>query len=110
MPDVKSRDMRLKILSCRQAYQGRNKRGDEFTIYEIEASKPDGTPINEKLRAFSTLPIGQEVDVTVTPYNSEQYGKSFTLALKGSKSGNFSAAINELTEAQAELTNRNAAL
>jgi hypothetical protein len=91
-----SKDIRIKVLSCRLAYNG-NKNGTEFSIYEIEACKPDGTPINESLRAFSSLPLGQEVDVTVTPYNSEKYGRSFTLAPKGRKSSNFGEAVNELT-------------
>jgi hypothetical protein len=104
MPE--SRDTRIKVLACRHAYTGHNRRGDEFTIYEIEASKPDGTPIREKLRSFTSLPIGQEIDVTVRPYNSEQYGRSFTIAPKGKRSSNFAEAINDLTEHQAETDDR----
>src|ERR1700752_4468428 len=91
--------MSLKILACRQAYQG-SRNGSEFVIYEIEAAKPDGQPINQKLRAFTSLPIGQIVEDTVAPYVSEKYGKSFTLYPKNAKSHNFAEAVNELTQVQ----------
>jgi hypothetical protein len=100
MPDGKpqGRDMRLRILACRQVYHGKNKRGDEYDIYEIDAAKSDGTPINEKLRSFAPLPIGQEIEVTVTAFNSEQHGRSFTLHQKGSRSASATAQLNELRE------------
>lgn len=102
-----SKDMTLKILACRQVYSGRNPRGDEYTIYEIDAANPQGTHINQKLRSFQPLPIGQQVEVTVTPFNSETHGKSYTLHMKGrSNGGGSTARLNEMAEELEELRNR----
>lgn len=106
----KGRDMRLRITDCKQIYQGHNKRGDNFTIFEIKATKPNGQPIDEKLRAFTSLPIGQEIDVNVQVYNSEQWGKSFTVYPKGSRSESATGQLNELRDQVVELQDRNVAL
>lgn len=94
----KGKDMRLKITDCRQAYVGHSKRGDTFTIYEVKAERPDGREVNEKLRSFSSLPVGQVIEVNVQPYNSEVHGRSFTLYPKGSKGTGATAQLNELHE------------
>jgi hypothetical protein len=86
--------MKLRIVACQQIYSGLNPKGHRYTIFDIEAAKADGTLINEKLRAFEALPIGETIDVTVTPFESETHGRSFTLHRKGSN--NATAHINEL--------------
>lgn len=86
--------MKLRIVACRQIYSGLNPSGHRYTIFEIEAAKADGALINEKLRAFEALPIGETIDLTVTPFNSEQFGRSFTLHRRGSN--NATARVNEL--------------
>lgn len=91
---AKSRDMRLRIVACQQIYSGLNPKGHRYTIFDIEAAKADGSLINEKLRAFEALPIGEEVEVTVTPFESEAHGRSFTLHRK--HSNNATAHVNEL--------------
>lgn len=105
-----SKDMRLKIMACRQVYTGRNPRGDEYTIYEIDAANMQGQKINQKLRSFEALPIGQDIDVTVTPFDSERHGRSYTLHVKGRKGGGSQQQINDLREVVEELRRRNAAL
>ncbi len=101
------RDMRLKITSCRQVYSGVNRRGDSYTIHEVEAVRPqDGVKINQKLRSFTTLPIGQEVEVTVVPFNSEQHGRSFTLYPKNQRSVSTQEQLNDLREALDEAYSR----
>jgi hypothetical protein len=95
---AKGRDMTLRILACRHVYHGKNTRGDEYDIYEIDAAKLDGSSINEKLRSFAILPVGQEIEVTVTPFNSERHGRSFTLQPKGSRAASAQGQINELRE------------
>lgn len=104
----KSKDMRLKIIGCRHVYSGRNQRGDNYSIYEIDAERAqDGVRINQKLRAFTALPIGQTVDVTVTPFVSERHGKSFTLEPKNrTGGGGGTQRVNELSEQVEELTRR----
>lgn len=102
----RGKDMQVKVVDCRHVYTGRNERGDEFQIYEITAQKPDGNAINEKLRAFTALPVGQLIDVTVVPYESEQWGRSFTLHPKNGKSAGTTAQVNELRDLCTELESR----
>lgn len=110
MGERQGRDMRLKITSCRQVYTGRNAKGDAYTIFEIGASR-NGQPINEKLRSFTPFPIDAEVDVTVTPFESERHGRSFTLHPKGQDSKpSTQQQLNELREFTSELQQRVAAL
>lgn len=98
MAKGEGRDMRLKILACRHVYHGRNQRNDEYDVYEVDAANAQGQKINEKLRAFTALPIGHEVDVTVTVFNSEKWGKSYTLHPKGRSGGGSTQRVNELAE------------
>lgn len=74
-----TKEMTLKIMACRQVYSGTNPRGDRYTIYEVDAQNMRGETINEKLRSFTALPIGEAVEVEVSVFNSEAHGKSFTL-------------------------------
>ena len=110
MPKGEGKDMRLKIMACRQVYSGKNQRGDEYTIYEVDAANMQGQTVNQKLRSFTALPIGQEIDVTVTVFNSEQHGKSYTLHPKGRSGGGSQQQVNELREEVDELRNRVATL
>lgn len=103
MAKGEGKEMRLKILACRHVYSGRNQRGDEYTIYEVEAANAQGNPINEKLRAFTALPIGQEIDVTVTPYKSEAHGKSYTLHPRNETGTGRGRQVNELREEMDQL-------
>lgn len=93
----KGHETKLKILACRPTYSGRNTRGDAYTIYEIEAADAQGVTIKHKLRSFQVLPIGQVIEVTVTAFNSEQWGKSYTLHPKNAPKLDSTARINELT-------------
>jgi hypothetical protein len=91
--------MRLRIIACRQVYSGVNtKNGHRYTIYEVDAAKTDGTLITEKLRSFEPLPIGQTVEVSVTAYNSEQHGRSFTLHAEQGTSPSSTEQVNDLLE------------
>jgi hypothetical protein len=91
--------MTLKIMACRHVYSGTNGEQQQYNIFEIDAAKPDGQIVNEKLRSFVTLPIGELIEVTVTPFESEKYGKSFTLYPKGqSRATGNTAAMNRMRE------------
>jgi len=72
-------DTRLRILACVPAYQDKDRR---YTIYDIQAEKETGERVNEKLRCFSSLPVGQMVDVTVREHVSREHGRSFMLYAK----------------------------
>jgi len=56
--------------------------GKDFTLYQIVATKPDGTNIDLNLRSFEDLPRDEVLPVEVTPFVSEQYGTSYTLKTK----------------------------
>lgn len=56
--------------------------GRDFTLYQIVATKPDGTAIDYNLRSFEDLPRDEVLRVEVTPFVSEQYGTSYTLKTK----------------------------
>ena len=103
-----SRDMQLKIVACQQVYSGLNPKGHRYTIFEISAAKVDGTLINEKLRSFEALPVGETMEVTVTPFESERHGRSFTLHRK--VSNNATGQVNDLKEVIATLEARITAL
>lgn len=92
--------MRLRIVGCRQIYSSMTN-GRRYTIFEIDAAKPDGQLVREKLRAFEALPIGEEIDVTVQAFDSEQHGRSYTIHRKGSN--NATERVNELAPRVAEL-------
>lgn len=98
MAEKKGESKTLKIMACRQVYSGRNGRGDQYTIYEIDAQNEQGITINQKLRSFVPLPIGQTVEVEVTLFNSEQHGKSYTLHPKGATRSNSGQQLNEIRE------------
>ncbi len=112
MPQRQGRDMKLKVVGCRQVYNGRNKAGDEYAVYEIDAQRPqDGQLIEEKLRSFTALPIGQEGEFTVTPFDSEKHGRSYTLYPKGgSRKTSAIESVNELRVEVTELYERVRAL
>ena len=99
---TKSREMRLRIVACQQIYSGLNPKGHRYTIFGIEAAKVDGSPIRERLRSFEALPIGETIEVVVTPFESEAHGRSFTLHRRGSN--NATAHVNELKAQVEELS------
>lgn len=103
----KGRPTRLRIASCNQVYVGKNTRGDEYTIYEVEAYKADGTQVKEKLNSFENLPL-EVLELTVTPYRSAKHGLSYTLSRRSRP--NRDQQVTELRELIEALTVRVAAL
>lgn len=92
----KSKATRLRITSCVAVYTGKNQAGGEFTIHEIEACKETGETIEHKLNSFEDLPVGEVLDVNVTPHNSVEHGRSFTVSRRGRVST--TAQLKELRE------------
>lgn len=109
---------KLLIEECKPVHSGHNRKGTPYTIYDIRAARedrsplptqPDGSPM--KLRSFEAFPVGQIVEVVIEPYNSEQYGQSFTLkSVGGAKQQGNTQVINELREQIDEIFKRIAAL
>lgn len=82
--ESKSSDRQIIVKQAREITRGRNKTtGEEYVMYQVIATKPDGIPIEQNLRTFDELPLNEVLDVTVTPFTSEQWGTSYTLKLKG---------------------------
>lgn len=92
----KSKATRLRIVSCVAVYTGKNQAGGEFTIHDIEACKETGETIEHKLNSFEDLPVGEVLDVNVTPYTSAEHGRSFTVSRRGRVST--TAQLKELRE------------
>lgn len=85
MPDER-KPRRLIVRDLKRIHSGRTSKGAEYIIWQVIATKPDGTPIDQNLRTFEELPKNEVIEVTVEPYNSEQYGTSYTLKQVGRRS------------------------
>lgn len=51
-------------------------------MWQLIATLPDGTAIEQNLRSFEDMPRGEVLEVSVTPFVSEQWGTSYTVARK----------------------------
>lgn len=70
------------VRELKEISTGTTQAGQAFTLYQVRATKPDGTEIPGNLRTFdSGLPIDQVINVNVERFTSEQYGVSFTLTM-----------------------------
>lgn len=73
----------LNVVGCKVTYTGQSKKtGKEFSIYEVMATKPDGSPVELELRSFDNLPLGVgefEVEKRVDP----KYGDTYMLKVPG---------------------------
>jgi hypothetical protein len=82
MPPPEKFETTVIIRECNAVYNG-SRGGRDFTIYQIVATKPDGTEIdNFKLRSFQELPLNQPIEVKCTLFKSEEYGDSYTVEPK----------------------------
>lgn len=84
-------------------HTGRSKSGGTYSIWQVRATKPDGTKITDsaneelKLRTFDEgLPKDQVIDVTVEKHNSEQYGTSYTIAAVGEAKGGLTKRVEKV--------------
>lgn len=48
-------------------------------IYKVRAVREDGSPVEEELRSFQELPIGDLLEYELQRYDHPQYGISWTL-------------------------------
>lgn len=80
---TKTWQTKIIVRETREIHRGTNPKTHEpYTIWQIIATKVDGTPIGDmNLRAFDNLPRGETLTVKVTPFHSEQYGTSYTVQL-----------------------------
>ncbi len=84
MTDTKTlRTRRLIVRELRQIHKGQTTKGQQYTIWQVVATTPDGRAIDHKLRTFEELPKNQVIECTVELFKSEQFGDSYTLAQVG---------------------------
>jgi len=53
--------------------------GGTTTLYEVFATTEDGGYVEEALRAFTELDVGQLLEYEIEPYNHKRWGMSYTL-------------------------------
>lgn len=56
--------------------------GNGSILYEAFVTDEHGQVIDQPFRCFAELPIGQVAEYEVRPYDSEEYGRTFTLIPK----------------------------
>lgn len=79
----KTRDTQIIVRECNPIKSGTSDGGGTWTMYQLIATKPDGTPIPQNLRTFDEQPLHEVIDVAVTPFVSETYGTSYTIKRRG---------------------------
>lgn len=79
----KTYETKIIVKECKVIHSGTARDGAAYTMHQLIATKPDGAPIQKNLRSFEDFPLHEVVDVTVTPFVSEQYGTSYTIKRKG---------------------------
>lgn len=76
------------VRELKEISTGKTNAGADYTLYQVRATKPDGTEIKGNLRTFdSGLPIDEVLNVDVEKFTSEQYGESFTITMKKPNQG-----------------------
>lgn len=79
MPTDPRRVRQIIVTELKKLSEG-TRSGEAWTIYQVRATLADGRVIQDmKLRTFEDLPRAQVITVEVEPYESQKYGKSYTL-------------------------------
>lgn len=72
-------------------------------IFKVRAVNEDGSPVEEELRAFQELPVGEVVEYGLKKYVHERWGDSWTLYPPKEKLG---TRVTKLEETVEELKQR----
>jgi len=88
-------------------YEQIGKTQKDAPIYKVFAVKEDGSPVEDELRAFQELPVGEVIEYALKRYDHPQYGVSFTLYPPKEKLG---TRVTKLEQKIEELESRLAAL
>jgi hypothetical protein len=99
-----SKTTKIIVTEMRVTAQGKTKAGADYTLYQVLATKPDGQRIDLNLRSFTDLPKNEVIEVDVELYESDTYGKSYTLKRKGGGGGG--GGSKKLAESVDELRQR----
>jgi hypothetical protein len=58
------------------------KSGHQYTLWQVIATKPDGTEIEQNLRTFDELPLNEVIEVTVESFQASSGATSYTVKPK----------------------------
>lgn len=72
---------KMTVTSCTVARSGTAASGREWTLYEVGARDEAGEPVDEQLKAFDPLPIGELIEYEIERNVHQTYGTSYTLKL-----------------------------
>lgn len=91
------------VRELKEISTGKTNSGADYTLYQVRATKPDGTEIQGNLRTFdSGLPIDEVINVEVEKFTSEQYGESFTITMKKPNQGERIEKLESLVKEQGQ--------
>lgn len=102
---------KMTVTMCTAGYQGTNVNGEDYTLYEIAAIDESGAPIEQDLKSFEALPLGELHEYKLSFY--EKNGKSNWTVSKigggkrnggGGGSASTTALKNSITELAARVT------
>lgn len=85
------------------SYERIGKTKDDNDIYKVFAVNEDGSPVEEELRAFQELPVGETIEYALKKYDHPKYGTSYTLYPPKEKLG---TRVTKLEQRVQELENR----
>ena len=63
------------------------KNGSTGQVLKVYANGVDGVPIDQRLKTFARLPIGEVIDVEVRADDHPDYGRSYIVSLPGGRLG-----------------------
>lgn len=78
---------KLTITGCKDVYHGTNNKGNDYTIYEVQATDEHGQVVQQTLKSFEQLDIGLSAEFTVEKYDGGQHGISYTIKRQREKLG-----------------------
>lgn len=70
---------KLKVTGQKPITNIKLRNGGTSTLYEVFAVTEEGGYVEEALRAFQELDVGQVLEYTIEPYNHPLHGMSYTL-------------------------------
>lgn len=70
---------KLKVTGMKPITNIKLRNGGTTTLYEVFAVTPEGGYVEEALRSFQELDVGQVLEYEIEPYNHPIHGMSYTL-------------------------------
>ena len=97
---------RLRVTKLEKVGEVKNGKNAGNPIYAVSAVKEDGSPVEQELRSFAELPIGEVVEYALSRYEHEKYGVTFTLYPPKESRGKLTERVTELEKRVATLESR----